>query len=55
MKHKYKQGSLISKAFLLVSLILLTLSSVQCYVTVWMGRQFGAERIHVHVWLSPST
>ena len=55
MKHKYKRGSLISKAFLLVSLILLTLSSVQHYVTAWMGWQFGAEQIQVYVWLSPST
>ena len=28
-------------------------NSVQCYVTAWMGGEFGAEWIHVYVWLSP--
>ena len=27
--------------------------SAQCYVAVWMGREFGGERIYVHVWPSP--
>ena len=27
--------------------------SVQCYVVVWMGGEFGGEWIHVYVWLSP--
>ena len=26
---------------------------VQCYVAAWMGGEFGAEWIHVYVWLSP--
>ena len=25
----------------------------QCYVATWMGGEFGGERIHVYVWLSP--
>ena len=25
----------------------------QCYVAAWMGGEFGAEWIHVYVWLSP--
>ena len=29
-----------------------TWNSVQCYVTVWIGEEFGGERIHVYVWLS---
>ena len=29
-------------------------NSAQCYVAVWMGREFGGEWIHVYVWLSPS-
>ena len=28
-------------------------SSAQCYVTAWMGGEFGGERIHVYVWLNP--
>ena len=28
-------------------------NSAQCYVAAWMGGEFGAEWIHVHVWLSP--
>ena len=28
-------------------------SSVRCYVTAWMGGEFGGEWIHVCVWLSP--
>ena len=30
-----------------------TWNSVQCYVTAWMGGEFGGEWIHVHVQLSP--
>ena len=30
-------------------------NSVQCYVAAWMGGEFGGERIHVYVWLSPFT
>ena len=25
----------------------------QCYAAAWMGGEFGAERMHVYVWLSP--
>ena len=28
-------------------------NSAQCYVAAWMGKEFGRERIHVYVWLSP--
>ena len=28
-------------------------NSGQCYVTAWMGGEFGKEWIHVHIWLSP--
>ena len=28
-------------------------NSAQCYVTAWMGKEFGGEWIHVYVWLSP--
>ena len=28
-------------------------NSVQCYLAAPMGEEFGAERIHVYVWLSP--
>ena len=28
-------------------------NSAQCYVAAWMGGEFGRERIHVYVWLSP--
>ena len=28
-------------------------NSAQCHVAAWMGGEFGAERIHVYVWLSP--
>ena len=28
-------------------------NSAQRYVAAWMGREFGGERIHVYVWLSP--
>ena len=28
-------------------------NSTQCYVTVWMGREFGGEWVYVCVWLSP--
>ena len=28
-------------------------NSAQCYVTAWMGGEFGGEWIHVYVWLSP--
>jgi len=27
--------------------------SAQCYVAVWMGGEFGRERIRIYVWLSP--
>ena len=30
-------------------------NSAQCYVAAWMGGEFGGERIHVYVWLSPFT
>ena len=30
-----------------------TWNSAQCYVADWMGKEFGGERIHVYVWLSP--
>ena len=32
-----------------------TWNSTQCYVSVWMGRGFGREWIHIYVWLSPFT
>ena len=28
-------------------------NSAQCYVADWMGGEFGEERIHVYVWVSP--
>ena len=28
-------------------------NSVQCDVAAWMGGEFGGERTHVYVWLSP--
>ena len=28
-------------------------NSAQCYVAAWMGGEFGGERIHAYVWLSP--
>ena len=28
-------------------------NSAQCYVAVWMGREFGREWPHVYTWLSP--
>ena len=28
-------------------------NSTQCYVAVWMGREFGGEWVYVCVWLSP--
>ena len=27
-------------------------NSAQCYVTAWMGGEFGGEWIHVYIWLS---
>ena len=30
-----------------------TENSAQCYVTGWIGGEFGGEWIHVYVWLSP--
>ena len=27
--------------------------SAQCYVAAWMGGEFGGDRIHEYVWLSP--
>ena len=32
-----------------------TRKSVQCYISAWMGGEFGGKWIHVYVqWLSPS-
>ena len=31
-----------------------TWNTAQCYVTAWMGEEFGGEWIHVYVWLSHS-
>ena len=28
-------------------------NSAQCHVAAWMGGEFGADWIRVHVWLSP--
>ena len=28
-------------------------NSTQCHVAAWTGGEFGGERIHVYVWLSP--
>ena len=28
-------------------------NSAQCCVAAWLGGEFGGERIHVYVWLSP--
>ena len=28
-------------------------NSTQCYVAVWIGREFGGEWVYVYVWLSP--
>ena len=28
-------------------------NSAQCCVAAWIGGEFGAEWIHVYVWLSP--
>ena len=28
-------------------------NSAQCHVAAWMGGEFGGERIHVYIWLSP--
>ena len=28
-------------------------NSAQCHVAAWMGGKFGAERIHLYVWLNP--
>ena len=25
----------------------------QCYVTAWMGKELGGERVHGYIWLSP--
>ena len=30
-----------------------TQNAAQCYVSAWMGGEFGRDWIHVHVWLSP--
>ena len=30
-----------------------TWNSAQRYVAAWMGEEFGEERIHVYIWLSP--
>ena len=30
-----------------------TWNSAQCYVAAWIGGEFGGEKIHVYVWLSP--
>ena len=31
-----------------------TWNSAQRYLEAWVGGEFGGERIHVYVWLSPS-
>ena len=31
-----------------------TWNTAQCYVTAWMGEEFGGEWVHVYVGLSPS-
>ena len=28
-------------------------NSAQCYVTAWVGGEFGREWIRAHVWLNP--
>ena len=30
-----------------------TWNSAQCYVTAWMGGEFGRKWTHVYIWLSP--
>ena len=30
-------------------------SLLLCYVSAWMGGEFGGEWIHVYVWVSPFT
>ena len=30
-------------------------NTAQCYVTAWMGGEFGGEWIHVYVWLFSNT
>ena len=47
--HTLLYLKLITNTVLLCS----TWNSVQCYVASWMGEEFGGERIHVYVWLSP--
>ena len=32
-----------------------TRNSAQCFVTAWVGGEFGREWIHVYIWLSPFT
>ena len=32
-----------------------TWNSALCYVTAWMGGEFGGEGIHVYIWPSPFT
>ena len=29
-----------------------TENSAQCHVAAWLGGEFGAERIHLYVWLN---
>ena len=31
-----------------------TQNAAQCYVTAWMGEEFGGEWVHAYVGLSPS-
>ena len=28
-------------------------NSAQCYVTAWMGKELGGERVHGYMWPSP--
>lgn len=44
MKHKYKQV-LLFQGFLVGFINSINLKLCSAYVTAWMGRQFGAERI----------
>ena len=30
-------------------------NSAQCYVPVWLGKEFEAQWIHIYVWLNPFT
>ena len=41
------------KCITIKDLLFSTGNSAQCYMAVWMGREFGGERIRVYGWLSP--